>query len=746
MQEIITVKLYRTFPSSPQKDRDILIWYTIKGSAVLTVQESEYHLDTGEFALVNYQEEYTLQIQRGLLACLRIDAESLLRMLHYEPRYFVCASKGSEDPQIQKIRRLIGGILTAPYLEDLNEIALRQDSYDLLALLLKNFTNNSYFFHGTGEENRKVEMTAWLRANSTRETTMREAAEYLGLTPQYFSRWFHQEFGTSFLKYLGRIRLEKAEELLEKTDKSILHIALECGFPNAASFSRIFKEKHGETPMEYRKSHPVELQEETLGEEEIRTLLSEEEESETNTTVMRVDLLDPGKPLEKPWNFLCNPGTVSDLSDRNIQELIRSMQKELKLRWARVIFDHDNTKGLSSFYEEDRCGSFLYDISVKPLFVIDLRRYGEDPDFFAYLKAFITHTSQRFGVQTYHFEMIGTNEFDAKSSSAYASFAKEVRRTAALAGVSCQLYGPGILLNENGRNLKEFLRYNHELDHITISSAPFTVGNRQGEVFINRITTAGYLSEQMETAQRIMQEAGLEERPILTSWRDTLDEYDVLNDSCYAAARFIHMILGIYGRTPALPLERMLDGLHGSSEEKTFSGQAGLMTPDGIRKPSFYALRFLNNLDATCQGHNEHMIVTSSGTAYHEIVIENCSILGYPYYMENRQLAPGSAIPEDFYESREPLKYSIVLENIPDGEYFIKMRTVNEEKGNAYRCWVDLNYPDTSLLGRDEETALHASAVPAMHGELVKTQNGVLKIDGVLSPNEIRHLHIIPKK
>jgi len=53
------------------------------------------------------------------------------------------------------------------------------------------------------------------------------------------------------------IRIEKAKELLETTDKTVYDISKEVGYNNEQSFYRNFKKFTGFTPIEYRKQIEV---------------------------------------------------------------------------------------------------------------------------------------------------------------------------------------------------------------------------------------------------------------------------------------------------------------------------------------------------------------------------------------------------------------------------------------------------------------------------------------------------------
>lgn len=53
--------------------------------------------------------------------------------------------------------------------------------------------------------------------------------------------------------YIQHLRLNKACDLLNRTDYQIGEIAMQCGFDDSAYFSRIFKQVYGKTPSQFRK-------------------------------------------------------------------------------------------------------------------------------------------------------------------------------------------------------------------------------------------------------------------------------------------------------------------------------------------------------------------------------------------------------------------------------------------------------------------------------------------------------------
>jgi AraC-like DNA-binding protein len=83
--------------------------------------------------------------------------------------------------------------------------------------------------------------------------TLESTARALGLSHYYLSRFFNQQTGYSFPVYVMHFRINSARSLLERTDRSIGDIALECGFECTRSFNRAFQRILGMSPSQFRK-------------------------------------------------------------------------------------------------------------------------------------------------------------------------------------------------------------------------------------------------------------------------------------------------------------------------------------------------------------------------------------------------------------------------------------------------------------------------------------------------------------
>jgi AraC-like DNA-binding protein len=96
------------------------------------------------------------------------------------------------------------------------------------------------------------EILEYLDVNYMHPITLADAARHANMSLFYFSRFFKSISGMSYIAYLNSIRVNQAERLLLSTDKSILDIALECGFSNIRTFNRVFKQVKLRTPSELR--------------------------------------------------------------------------------------------------------------------------------------------------------------------------------------------------------------------------------------------------------------------------------------------------------------------------------------------------------------------------------------------------------------------------------------------------------------------------------------------------------------
>lgn len=78
------------------------------------------------------------------------------------------------------------------------------------------------------------------------------AAQYAGLSPVYCGALFRRHTGCTLAEYANRLRIEKAAAMLAYGDCNVSQAAYQCGFEDAAYFSRVFRRLKGVPPSAYR--------------------------------------------------------------------------------------------------------------------------------------------------------------------------------------------------------------------------------------------------------------------------------------------------------------------------------------------------------------------------------------------------------------------------------------------------------------------------------------------------------------
>lgn len=85
--------------------------------------------------------------------------------------------------------------------------------------------------------------------------TLEEMAKTADMNKYQFAHLFKETIGVSPYSWLQLYRLLRSQELLKRTEKSILEIALECGFSSVTVYHQLFRRIYGVSPGAFRKRY-----------------------------------------------------------------------------------------------------------------------------------------------------------------------------------------------------------------------------------------------------------------------------------------------------------------------------------------------------------------------------------------------------------------------------------------------------------------------------------------------------------
>jgi AraC-like DNA-binding protein len=107
----------------------------------------------------------------------------------------------------------------------------------------------------TMTNSRLQELLGWIEQRVAEPLTQGQVASHLRMSPSAFSRWFKQQMGCVFQRYLSELRVARACALLTSSSTSITEAAFQSGFNNLSNFNRRFQEVTGLTPRQFRRQY-----------------------------------------------------------------------------------------------------------------------------------------------------------------------------------------------------------------------------------------------------------------------------------------------------------------------------------------------------------------------------------------------------------------------------------------------------------------------------------------------------------
>mgnify|MGYP000358166556 CR=1 FL=1 len=91
-----------------------------------------------------------------------------------------------------------------------------------------------------------------MTSNMHKQLTQEDMAKYVSSSPTYLSTLFTQKSGMSPINYFNQLKIKKACQLLDFTDKKAKEIAFELAFNDPYYFSQVFTKYMHMSPKEYR--------------------------------------------------------------------------------------------------------------------------------------------------------------------------------------------------------------------------------------------------------------------------------------------------------------------------------------------------------------------------------------------------------------------------------------------------------------------------------------------------------------
>ncbi|WP_432452383.1 MULTISPECIES: PocR ligand-binding domain-containing protein [unclassified Agarivorans] len=121
------------------------------------------------------------------------------------------------------------------------------DKYDIKNIFKSHDSNHSY-------DSKIKKAVRYIEAHYFEDISLEDIADYVYLSPHYFSKLFKKEMGVGFNSYVNQQRLIGAKKMLQYSDWSISRIAHNLGYSCSSYFCKVFRNAYNITPQEFRNS------------------------------------------------------------------------------------------------------------------------------------------------------------------------------------------------------------------------------------------------------------------------------------------------------------------------------------------------------------------------------------------------------------------------------------------------------------------------------------------------------------
>ncbi len=282
--------------------------------------------------------------------------------------------------------------------------------------------------------------------------------------------------------------------------------------------------------------------------------------------------------------------------------------------------------------------------------------------------------------------------------------------------------------------------------------AAHAYGVNQG--FLDADGTAGTIlnpdpnsvSGRMQHSRELLQASGLPNLQLhFTEWSSAYTPTDPMHDQYHQASFILDKVKRATPFVDSLSYWTFTDIFEENGPRFTpFHGGFGMLNLEGIRKPAFYAFRFLSQLGAQpgsqdVQSSDAQSWVTKSPNGSIQALVWDYSPV----------VPPKGQTDQSFYKLEQPATakgtLDLELQHVPNGHYHMAVYQVGYRQNDAFTAYVRMGSP--SQLTREQVAELNglSSGSPILQSD-VTIKGGGFKKEMPLRSNDIFFITLTPSR
>lgn len=261
--------------SWPKRVTPLSVKYLLNSSETYELDGRSVTVDPGSYLIINEGTEYASHIESqsdvetasvfispelldDVLASVSLAPDQLLTDSNISSPgiNFVERLYPSDDrvvPALLNIRKLVNSESSDVQIQEAMHI-LVENLLLMQAGIKLDIDNLDFAKSSTREEiYRRLHICRdFMLSNLGKSQSLEEIAAVAGFARHHFLRVFREVFGQTPHQYLTKVRLDKARQLVKRTDRSISEICLDVGFESLSSFSALYRRNFQLSPQQDR--------------------------------------------------------------------------------------------------------------------------------------------------------------------------------------------------------------------------------------------------------------------------------------------------------------------------------------------------------------------------------------------------------------------------------------------------------------------------------------------------------------
>ena len=236
----------------------IELLFILSGNGEILCNETTFFVEAGDLLFINSTQIHASRAEGSLQFHCILLYPAFFADIDFDTKILI-QNHIKGDPYIKELMTQIFAEKERKTLG--SDMIIKGLCYSLMGYLAQNFTTHRMNDQDASQHVLKLKRAQmlfdYIAEHYSEPITSEQLAELCHVNESYFCRFFKKNFGRAPLTYLNEYRIEKAANLLKKSQKSITEIALETGYEDINYFSRTFKKLKNLSPTEFRQRYSL---------------------------------------------------------------------------------------------------------------------------------------------------------------------------------------------------------------------------------------------------------------------------------------------------------------------------------------------------------------------------------------------------------------------------------------------------------------------------------------------------------